>query len=96
MNDSAKIARNCKHASEGERLFTAYKKRLTFAEDWDKLGWIRQVPITKWLACRHKLPSHAPIDDCLDRLGYEAREKQMPFTTALKRCIDQAVQKRVR
>ena len=85
------VARNCKHAGEGERIFTAYQKRLSVAEDWDKLGWMRQVTVTKWLACRHKLASHAPLDDCLDRLAFAARERQLPFADGLKRCVDQAL-----
>ena len=96
MSDADKVARNCKHAGEGEHLFNAYRKRLSFAEDWEKLGSIRQVPIAKWIACRHKLTSHAPIDDCLDRLGYEARGKRLLFAAGLKRCIDQAVSKKAR
>ena len=91
---SERVARNCKEASEGERLFKVYAHRLSTATDWQKVSWTRQVPITKWMACRHKLANHAPIDDCLDKLSYDTRNDSLPFKSALDRCIRLAVEKR--
>ena len=54
------VARNCRFAAEGEKLFDRYSRVLRVAKDWEKVGWLRQVPVTKWMACKHNLGSHAP------------------------------------
>lgn len=92
MGQAQKVARNCQHAAEGERLFRTYARVLAVARDWEKVGWIRQVPITKWMACRHQLASHAPIDDCLDQASYDPERQNVAMTTTIEQCI--AVAKR--
>lgn len=91
-----RIARNCQSADEGERLFQVYRHKLLVAKDWEGVGWTRQVVITKWLACRHKLANHAPLDDCLDHLSYDPRRGQLDFRAAIKQCVAQAKAKQAR
>lgn len=96
MGHQQKVARNCSHAAEGERLFKTYARVLVIARDWEKVGWIRQVPITKWMACRHDLTSHAPIDDCLDHASYDPKRQDVAMTTTIEQCIAAAKRKPVR
>lgn len=88
-----RIARNCKSADEGEKLFETYRTRLVAAKNWEGVGWIRQVPITKWLACRHKLVNHAPLDDCLDHMAYDEKQGQLPFQQAVDQCVATVLKK---
>ena len=96
MSLDDRIARNCQSADEGKRLFEVYQHRLTRARDWQQVGWTNQVPITKWLACRHQLANHAPIDDCLDRMSYDERSGEKPFSAVIEHCTDQARNKQWR
>lgn len=91
-----RIARNCQSADEGKRLFEAYRHRLTKARDWQRVGWTNQVPITKWLACRHKLANHTHIDDCLDHMSYDERAGEKPFSAGIEYCTNQARSKQLR
>ena len=93
---SERVARNCQEAGKGETLFKTYAHKLATATDWQKVGWIRQVSITKWMACRHQLASHAPIDDCLDKLSYNIKKEVVPFKSAVDRCIRLAKRKQGR
>lgn len=93
MGQHQQVARNCSHAAEGERLFRKYAPVLVVARDWEKVGWIRQVPITKWMACRHQLASHAPIDDCLDQASYDPKRQNVAMATTIEQCIAAAKRK---
>lgn len=84
--------RNCSRG-EGQRHYEAYANRLKTATDWQKVGWIRQVAITKWMACRNQIGSHHPLDDCLDKLSYDNQNASLAFSVALDRCIREAKQK---
>ncbi len=87
-NDS--VARNCHFAIEGKKLFEKYSRVLRVAKDWERVGWLRQVPVTKWMACKHNLGSHAPIDDCLDKFAYDPNYRDLPINTAIDRCVERA------
>ena len=91
MSASDRVARNCQVASEGEKLFEKYRERLITAKDWEAVGWIRQVPMAKLLACRHKLAHHAPLDDCLDHMAYDETQGQLPFQQAIDQCVGAAL-----
>ena len=93
LSRDQRVARNCQSAGEGEKLFETYRARLVTAKNWNGVGWIRQVPITKWLACRHNLATHAPLDDCLDHMAYDERQGQLPFQQAITRCVAVALKK---
>ena len=86
--------RSCAKADAGERTFAKYRRVLAVATDWEKVGWIRQVAVANWIACRAGIPHHAPIDDCLDRLGYDRDNATMPFAAAVERCVKAAKPKR--
>ena len=88
--DNEAVARNCRFEKEGEKLFEKYSRVLTVAKDWEKVGWLRQVPVTKWMACKHKLASHDPIDDCLDKFAYDPKLQDLPIETAVDSCIEKA------
>ena len=83
-------ARSCRSEAEGKRVFETYSRVLKVAKDWERVGWLRQVPVTKWMACKHNLGSHAPIDDCLDKFAYDPKDQDLPINTAIDRCVERA------
>ena len=94
MSAGDHMARNCQLASEGEELFEKYREKLVTAKDWEAVGWTRQVPMAKLLACRHKLSYHAPLDDCLDNMAYDEKQGQLPFQQAIDQCVGDALKKK--
>jgi hypothetical protein len=95
-NSISGSVRSRRQARKGEKLFKTYDHVLSAATDWGKVGWIKQVSITKWIACRHQLASHAPIDDCLDELSYNVQKETLSFKSALDRCVRQAKQEQAK
>ncbi|MGI9479958.1 MAG: hypothetical protein ACR2PI_24875 [Hyphomicrobiaceae bacterium] len=89
----AAAMRSCAKSDEGERTFAKYRPLLLAATDWEKVGWIKQVAVANWIACRAGIAHHTPIDDCLDRLGYDRDNALMPFSAAVERCVKAAQHK---